>query len=444
MSELGGAALPGLRSEQRGTSARATREGNAAQRPPGERINKQSAQVWGGRHTRLRREHRMLRLERRYRRMLALYPAAHRAEHADEMVGVLLAGATESTLAHVADISDLLLGAARIWAWSARQRYRERGVLRGLVRDERWRDALAVTSVVAPLLVLVLMLAQFGIPQAVASSVIGHPYWPLRGPIAVADWPLTVGAPLLVLDAFAGMRRVAGLTAVALAVSQLFLLSVPAQPGDSSSSSPAIAFSVLLALTAAAGLLLSPGAPRGLAVLHRWGVISAGIVALILGGFSLGGFTLSGYLTDSWATATPVPGSLTGLAPAQPTEVTGAGSDLLIASVIVLVSVCCLFTGVGRRVLALFAISMIPFAYIWADKLASDLIWSLGGIKAVESSGVLLYLPSALVALMIVAGTRLGRRARGCAGCAGCARRAGPDGCARRAGCARPFRALAV
>lgn len=351
------------------------------------------------------REVGVSKLERRYRRMLALYPAAHRAEHADEMLGVLLAGATEGTLAHVADLADLFAGAVRIWIWSARQRYRQHGLLRGLVRDERWSDALAVTSVVAPLLLLVSMLAQFGVPQAVASFVIGHPS--LTDSMPAPDWPLTIGAPLLACLSFAGLRRPAGVVAVTLALGQLLLL--PAQ-SFASYSSPAIAFSVLLALTAAAGLLLSPGAGRGLAVLRWWGATSVGVVALVLGGFSLGGFTLSGYLTDTWATAAPVPGGLSGLAPLQPTEVTGIGGDLLIASVLGLASAGCLFTAVGRRVLALFAVSMIPFAYIWADKLAADLIWSLEGIKAIESSGVLLYLPSALIACAIVVVARLGRR----------------------------------
>jgi len=80
------------------------------------------------------------------------------------------------------------------------------------------------------------------------------------------------------------------------------------------------------------------------------------------------------------------------------------------------VSVGCLFTPAGRRVLALFAIPMIPYAYIWADKLGADLIWQLDGITAaIQSSALLLYLPSALVACMIVAGTRLARRRAGSA-----------------------------
>ena len=36
---------------------------------------------------------RRSRMEKRYRRLLALYPKDHRREHAEEMVGVLLAAA---------------------------------------------------------------------------------------------------------------------------------------------------------------------------------------------------------------------------------------------------------------------------------------------------------------------------------------------------------------
>jgi hypothetical protein len=36
---------------------------------------------------------RRTRMERRYRRLLTLYPKAHRREHAEEMIGVLFAAA---------------------------------------------------------------------------------------------------------------------------------------------------------------------------------------------------------------------------------------------------------------------------------------------------------------------------------------------------------------
>jgi hypothetical protein len=366
------------------------------------------------RHARLSQECRRQRLERRYRRLLALYPRQHRREHADEMVGVLLASAFESgdlraaRLGHLADVVDLVAGAFRLQARSAMKRARQPGWLRGTVRDKRWSDALAMVSVIAPLLLLVAMLAQFNIPQAAASTVTGQPYWPLTGPYYVPDWPLTIGAPLVIALAFGRLRRLAALAALGTAFSQLFLL--PAQ-SIASYASPALAFSVLLALTAAAGLLLSPGPTRGFALLRWWGAALIGLVALILAGFSMGGFSLSGY----GAYASTGPSSFMNFALLQPSEVAGLGGDFVIAGVLVVVALGCLFTGVGRRALALFAIPMIPYAYIWLDKLASDVAPSLDGITEIQSSVVLLYLPPAMVACLIVAGTKLARRRSGSA-----------------------------
>ena len=362
---------------------------------------------WDHRHARLGYEHRRQRLERRYRRVLVMYPAAHREQHAEEMVGVLLAGESGGTFGHLADLADLVAGAFRIQTRAAVRRHRERGLLRGLVHDERWHDALGVASVVAPLLLVVAMLAQFNVPQALAGTTIGHPYSPLTGSLAPADWPLTIGAPLVAVLAFARLRRLGALVALALAGSQLFLLpSQQFQPY----SSPALAFAVMLSLTAAVGLLLSAGTARGLTVLRWWGTAAIGIAALVLGGFSLGGYTLTGYTMDTWAAASPVPGGVSGVAPIQPTEVTGLGGDLIIAGVLLVILLSCLFTPVSRRVLALFVIALIPYTYIWSDKLASGLIWSIEGINAAEWSSVMLYLPSALVACAIIGGTRLSRR----------------------------------
>jgi hypothetical protein len=55
-----------------------------------------------------------LLLERRYRRLLALYPRAFRREHEEEMLTVLLAGAGAGRRPAVAEVADLLRSAA--WA----------------------------------------------------------------------------------------------------------------------------------------------------------------------------------------------------------------------------------------------------------------------------------------------------------------------------------------
>ena len=126
---------------------------------------------------------RRSRMETWYRRLLALYPKDHRREHAEEMVGVLLAadGAAQVRAPkpvawalrlgqHTADSADLVGGALRIRGRIALNRLKRAHWLSWTVRDQRWSDALAVVSVVAPLLLLVAALTEFRIPQAVASS----------------------------------------------------------------------------------------------------------------------------------------------------------------------------------------------------------------------------------------------------------------------------------
>ena len=239
----------------------------------------------GNRHARLRLEHRRNRLERRYRRLLILYPKDHRREHAEEMIGVLLASACSNDsfgsqarpariVQHAADTADLVVGAARIRRRLIAKRVRDPrwlgSVLGMTVRDTRWSDALAVASVVTPLLLLVAALAQFSIPQAAASAVTGHPYWPLASGFFISDWPLTAGAPAVVMLAFLRLRRIAGLAALATAVGELVMVPVS---GFSGYASPAVAFTVMLAGTAAVALLLSPGPARGLVLLRWWGTL---------------------------------------------------------------------------------------------------------------------------------------------------------------------------
>jgi hypothetical protein len=84
-------------------------------------------------------------LERRYRRLLAWYPAAHRSVYGEEMIGVLLASApTDQDRPSKADVLDLIGGGLR-----ARLRRSRTGE-----GNPAWRDALAAFSVVAPVVLL--------------------------------------------------------------------------------------------------------------------------------------------------------------------------------------------------------------------------------------------------------------------------------------------------
>ena len=353
---------------------------------------------------------RRSRMEKWYRRLLALYPKDHRLEHAEEMVGVLLAadGAAQVRAPkpvawalrfgqHTADSADLVGGALRIRGRIALNRLKRAHWLSWTVRDQRWSDALAVVSVVAPLLLLVAALTEFRIPQAVASSITGHPHWELTATLGLADLPMAAGAPGVILLVFLRLRRLAGLGALATAIGQVAAGAVPAFAGY---ADPAVAFTVLLSGTAAVALLLSPGPVRGLALLTRSGTALVGAAALILGGFSVGG--------DVWfGSAPPRFDDFGG-------KVAGVPADLLIAVVRVGVAAACLRAPVSRRVLVLLAIPVIPYAFLWQEKLAVDLFGPPGGGSAIISSSIpLLYLPPLLLASLVLFGTWFARRRAG-------------------------------
>jgi hypothetical protein len=84
-------------------------------------------------------------LERRYRRLLAWFPAEHRREYGEEMISVLLSSTPEGRRRpRLADAFDLMTGGLRA-------RFRRRGA--GL-SDAHWPDALAVCSVALPVTLL--------------------------------------------------------------------------------------------------------------------------------------------------------------------------------------------------------------------------------------------------------------------------------------------------
>ena len=351
------------------------------------------------------------RMEKWYRRLLALYPKDHRREHAEEMVGVLLLAADGDAQVrapkpvawalrfgqHTADSADLVGGALRIRGRIALNRLQRAHWLSWTVRDQRWSDALAVVSVVAPLLLLVAALTEFRIPQAVASTITGHPHWELTATLGLADLPMAAGAPGVTLLVFLRLRRLAGLGALATAIGQVAAGAVPAFAGY---ADPAVAFTVLLSCTAAVALLLSPGPDRGLALLTRSGTALVGAAALILGGFSVGG--------DVWFGVRPTQSDDFG------GKVAGLPADLLIAAVLVGVAAACLRAPVSRRVLVLLAIPVIPYAFLWQEKLAVDLFGQPGGGSAIISSSIpLLYLPPLLLASLVLFGTWLARRRAG-------------------------------
>lgn len=89
-------------------------------------------------------------LERRYERILALYPDAYRAEYADEMMGVLLSAARPDQRRPALREAANLIGSA-LW-----MRLSGRGVGVG---ERRWQSACAVFGMFASMVILTLQLS---------------------------------------------------------------------------------------------------------------------------------------------------------------------------------------------------------------------------------------------------------------------------------------------
>ena len=187
-------------------------------------------------------------LERRYRRLLAWYPAEHRRVHGEEMIGVLLASAgCGKRRPGFADTWDLVTGGLRI-------RLAQPGD-DGF--DAGWRDTLAVASVAIPAMLAIVYAAIFSWTAYNRVSIAaGLP----AGMIAVLAGFVLLIALALVL-ALGGLRRPA-LLAYCLPV---LWLGWGAPVVSDQDHGFFLAF-----LTAAAAFALSPGARRALPIMRAW------------------------------------------------------------------------------------------------------------------------------------------------------------------------------
>jgi hypothetical protein len=239
-------------------------------------------------------------LEIRYRRLLRWYPAAHRAVHQDEMLGVLMAGAEPGrSRPGMAESANLLLGAARIRLRSGR----------ALSDGQGWRDALAVYSIATPLLVLISTLIG-GLVAELKFRYMGLEAFSLMPPgLELAQQPLVTAAmwlgigiqALVAVLVLLGLRRWA---AAAAAISALYL-GTTAVLSLYTSLSVGIPISVLyipFALVApiseTVALLASPGPRRGRELMRRrdWALLAAGsvVAAALTRNFGYALFSLGG------------------------------------------------------------------------------------------------------------------------------------------------------
>jgi hypothetical protein len=186
-------------------------------------------------------------LERRYRHWLGLFPAAHRAVHGEEMLGVLLAGARDGQhRPRLADTADLAWGALKI-------RLRPSP-------DAPWSDALAVVSVVLPLIAAVSFAARSW------DSLAGLPPGAFR-PVAEFLGKSLAARVLVVALVLLRLRRTALLAVIALLAWQVLSYSGGGQVNETVVD-PAVAMTILALALEAVVLAGSPGPVRGLQILR--------------------------------------------------------------------------------------------------------------------------------------------------------------------------------
>ncbi|SNS22424.1 hypothetical protein [Actinomadura mexicana] len=218
----------------------------------------------------------MSALELRYRRLLACYPAGHRAEHGEEMLDVLMSAARpEQTRPSLADAADLLSGAVRI-------RLRRAA---GDATGSPWPGAFAVAGFVSMLMLLAdgvrfaVNIPQRGILLEMRLDD-GASLWGLL-PVYYGTAPFWLAWAAITVLAWRGARRHAATAACTVTAAQIVLVlgaaNFPEAPYASVASSTA-GVPLPLALLATASLVASPGPRHGARLLGRARV--AGVAAM--------------------------------------------------------------------------------------------------------------------------------------------------------------------
>jgi hypothetical protein len=185
-------------------------------------------------------------LERRYRRLLVFYPVPYRRLHQDEMLAVLMTAAPAGKRRPgIAETADLIWGALRVRCQPQRD-----GVGPG------WRDALAVLSVIGPVIFLLISTVQYtrmSLPPSQPGAFSAVALWLLR----------QIAAPLaLVALVLLKLRRVAALAVVATLLWVALL-----RGGSTHVYGTADAYLFLALSLEIVALTASPGPGRGLQIL---------------------------------------------------------------------------------------------------------------------------------------------------------------------------------
>jgi hypothetical protein len=327
-------------------------------------------------------------LEQGYRRLLAWYPRAFRRDQADEILGVLMAGAGEGQRRpRLAEAADLL--------WSGLRMRLRRPALTGESRP--WSDALALFSLVAPLFLLLADVLAVALPYGL------HPVAQFRfvsafgshteiGGLSLLRQPIfdvTVGlGALLAILVLLGLRWMA---LAALGAAAVYWVAARQMV-------PWIPYPLQL-LTAggyllqAAALIASPGPRRGRQLVNwRYGAVLLAAAAAV-------------QLSAFWYDARSTPWFLGGAPPAPPVV-------WLVSSVVLAVAAVSLALAwkLSRYFLLLLAVMCYPYAMELAftpsgsgsDLLGSPTPWHLAA----------LFLPPVLFACGTVLAAVAPRRSR--------------------------------
>jgi len=191
-------------------------------------------------------------LEGRYRRLLRMYPSAHRRQHQDEMLGVLMTGARAGQhRPGLADAANLTWGALLIRLRPARP-----GTAWPL-----WRDALAVVSVLLPLMAL----AYSGL-LTVATLATLPAGSPLFNALAGYNAEFLGGWAIVAALALLRLRRTAALAATGLLIWLAY--SIADAPNWSYIDAPSMRSLSVAGLEIAA--LLASAGPRRAAQIISW------------------------------------------------------------------------------------------------------------------------------------------------------------------------------
>jgi hypothetical protein len=208
-------------------------------------------------------------LERRYRRLLAWYPAAYRAANAEEMLGVALAAAPPGRRwPSLGESASLVLSGVRL---------RLRLTLTGL-RGDAWQGAAALVALIGP--VLIATIHAESVTGALASGLTGFRERP-----SVSAMVLTAGWSLVAVAAWLRWRRTAAVGASLGAIGEAAHLAVVYPSGPPSAG---VSWQLVLAgVTALAALTLVARPEASPRPLTRWALTAVLAAALVLAAFPI-------------------------------------------------------------------------------------------------------------------------------------------------------------